>query len=88
MSECEHEFSIIKKTYGESSYNVPVCDFCHAECEHPEKKWEDTSADLDICSDCGDHTTFKICGDCGEELGSECCGAGPVCTDRDWDMER
>lgn len=42
--------------------------------------------DIDICSACGEHAGFERTddGDCV----SECCGAGPICTDVDWDMER
>lgn len=37
--------------------------------------------DIDICSACGEHTGFT-------EDGSECCGASPIDTDPDIDMER
>ena len=37
--------------------------------------------DIDICSECGEHTEFN-------ESESECCGAGAYDTDPDIDMER
>jgi len=37
--------------------------------------------DIDICSDCGEHCEF-------DEYGSDCCGASPIDTDPDIDMER
>ena len=40
-----------------------------------------SSPDCDICKDCGEHTEF-------DENGSECCGAGPMNTDPDVDLER
>jgi hypothetical protein len=42
-----------------------------------------SKTDIDICSDCGEHCDFD------EETGeSNCCGAHPIDTDPDLDMER
>jgi len=43
--------------------------------------------DCDICSQCGEHAGFEEDEETGECL-SECCGAAPVDTDPDIDMER
>ena len=37
--------------------------------------------DCDICAECGEHADF-------DEQGSTCCGARPIDTDPDVDMER
>lgn len=44
---------------------------------------ENETGDVDICSECGEHTAF--CSVCGL---SSCCGSGSYDTDPDTDMER
>lgn len=51
--------------------------------EAPRKRCE---PDIDICSSCGEHAGFEE--DEDGSCVSECCGAGPIDTDPDWDMER
>lgn len=46
---------------------------------HPDPTYE--QPDIDICSQCGEHTEFS-------EEGSDCCGAKAIDTDPDIDMER
>ena len=42
--------------------------------------------DCDICSECGEHADWEEVED--GEVVSNCCGAGPINTDPDIDMER
>lgn len=47
---------------------------------------EFSQPDIDLCSECGEHCEFEETKDGNYE--SNCCGAGPVNTDPDLDMER